>query len=36
MLDDLPIIFMGVGAFVENAIIMILYCCYYENSVVNE
>ena len=36
MLDDWPIIFMGIGALFENIIIMVLYFCYYENSVIDE
>ena len=35
MLDDWPIIFMGIGALFENIIIMVLYWFYYENSIEN-
>jgi MtN3 and saliva related transmembrane protein len=34
--QDLPIIFMGSGALVENLIVMIMYYCYYEKAIVLE
>ena len=36
MVWDLPIIFMGSAALVENIIVMIMYYCYYEEVIVLE